>query len=210
VVFVVIFKCTTETNGGLIFFKIDHFGQGHLTKILLPNLNFKSIDGELIISNSNFMNILKSYLVTALLAYTCSCGQAQPKSCNREAANTVLKFYSKYFHLWENTRISNTVPANVFFEKLDSLMQEYCTLNIRKEAKQAFENIGADVLTNNLGSVILNEKLKVEKDSTKGNQYLVSFVATYSDAPGGSIKKQVILNVTVVKEGESYKIDSIK
>lgn len=156
------------------------------------------------------MNKLKSYLITTLLVCTCSCGNAQQNNYNKDASNTVLKFYSRYLYLWENMHISNTVPSNVFFEILDSLMQEYCTLNIRKEAKDAFDNIGVDLLTNNLVSVILNENLKVEKDSTKGNEYLVSFIATYSDAPGGSIKKQVFLHVTVVEEGYRYKIDSVK
>jgi hypothetical protein len=39
----------------------------------------------------------------------------------------------------------------------------YCTLKLRNETKEAFDNVGADVPTNDLGSVILNENLRVEK-----------------------------------------------
>lgn len=88
-------------------------------------------------------------------------------------------------------------------------MQKYCSSKLRKEAREAFDNVGADLLTNNLiGN--LNENLKVVKDARKENDYIVSFEATYSDAPGGQTKKQVTVYVTVIKEGESYKIDSVR
>jgi len=58
-----------------------------------------------------------------------------------------------------------------------------------------------------------NESLKVEKEAGNENGYIISFisdVALYSDAPGGTTKKQIVLHVTVVKEGESCKIDSVR
>lgn len=56
----------------------------------------------------------------------------------------------------------------------------------------------------------VNENLSVEKDSSKENSYVVFFTATDSDAKGMPIRRRVILHVIVVKEGESYKIDSVK
>jgi hypothetical protein len=139
---------------------------------------------------------------------TSSCGQTQNNSMEKEAEKILLEFYTKHFQVW---RIPS-LPSDVRYEKLDSLMQKYCTSKLRNEAREAFENVGVDFLTNDrIGDS--NESLKVEKEAGNENGYIISFisdVALYSDAPGATTKKQIVLHVTVVKEGESYKIDSVK
>jgi len=122
----------------------------------------------------------------------------------------LLDFYSKLFYIYENDSITYSVPAEVRHEKLDSLISIYCTTRLRDKANEIMEDgYGHDLLTNDLVGD-LNENLKVEKDSGIENSYVVSFNATYSDAPRGSIPKQVLLHVTLVKEGESYKIDFVR
>ena len=155
------------------------------------------------------MKKLKLYIISAILIFISSCGATQNYTSEKQVENMLLEFYSKHFYIWGNTPINNTSPVTVLQEKLDSLMHKYCTSKLRNEYREAFENVGADFLTNNLiGN--LNEKLKVEKDARMENDYIVSFIATYSDAPRRTAKKQVVLHVTVVEEKDGYKIDAVK
>jgi hypothetical protein len=149
----------------------------------------------------NFVFIIFSLALSTIV----SCGQQQNNTSENQAENILLEFYTKHFKIWETP----SLPSNVRYEKLDSLMQKYCTAELRNEAKEPYENVGVDILTYNLVSVELNENLKVEADAGKENSYKISFTATYKDVPGGPIKEQVVLHVTVVKEGEYYKIASV-
>jgi len=150
-----------------------------------------------------------SFIICAFLTFTIGCSQVQNNVSENQANSMLFEFYSKYFYLWENTPISENLPANVLYGKLDSLMIVYCTPNLRKKANEHLE-FGVDLLTNNLVSIDLNENLKIQKDSTKENEYIVSFIATNSDAADKPVKQNVILHVTVIKEDESFKINSIK
>jgi hypothetical protein len=154
------------------------------------------------------MKTLLSYIICVMLTISTSCGQTQNKASEKKAESTLLEFYSKYFYIWKNTPISSTVPVNVLHKKLDSLMQRYCTSKVRSEAMKTFEDVGADWITKDrIGD--LNENLKVEKDSIKENEYIVSFIATYLDIPGKPVKQHVVLHVTMVKEKGSYKINDV-
>ena len=158
------------------------------------------------------MRTLASLIICMVFTLTSSCGQTQNNSMEKEVENILLEFYSKHLYIWENTPISNSSPVTVLQEKLDSLMQKYCTSKLRNEAREAFENVGVDFMTNDLIGDS-NEGLKVEKEAGNENGYIISFisdVALYSDATGGTTKKQIVLHVTVVKEGESYKLDSVR
>ncbi len=155
------------------------------------------------------MKTILLFMISAMLTFIGSCGQAQNNTSERQVENMLMDFYSKYFYIWENTPINDALPVNVVYGKLDSLMQKFCTSKLRNKAIKTFQEADADWLTNNLvGS--LNENLKVEKDSTNENGYIISFIATNSDASGKPIKQQVTLRVTVVKEGENYKIADVK
>jgi hypothetical protein len=153
------------------------------------------------------MKVIIPYLVCALI-FNSGCAHEQKKSSSSELPeNMLFEFYSKHFQIWENA--SDTISSNQLYSRLDSLMHKYCTVKFRNYAKQAFENVGADIPTNNLGSVDLNENLKIEKDVAKKNSYIVSFTATYSDAPGGVIKKRIVLHVKLIEEKDGYKIDEV-
>lgn len=152
------------------------------------------------------MKTVFSYITFVMLTIASGCGQAQNCAMQKHAEDTLFEFYSNHFRTWENA--PGDGPANELFEKLDSLLEKYCTPRLRNEAMEAFENVGADVLTNNLGSVDLNENLKVVHHSS--DEYVVTFDATYSNVPGGTLKKTILLYVKVVKEGDIYKIDSVR
>jgi len=135
-----------------------------------------------------------------------SCGQAQTNTSEKQITAMLKEFYTAYNNVWST---KPPLAPDVLDIKLHSLIVRFCTTKLADNAKKSLED-GMDLLTNNLASVDLNEKLKVEKDSRKENEYIVSFVASNSDASGRIVKQQVTLYVTVVKEGESYKIDSVK
>lgn len=155
------------------------------------------------------MKTLLSFVIGVSVTFMSSCGHSQNRTAEKQAEEMLLQFYSKHFYIWENTPINESVPVNVLGDRLDSLMQIFCTEKLRKEAREAFYNVGADWLTNDLvGSV--NESLKVEKIANSGSSYLVSFIALDEDASGKMAKKQVTLRVTLLKNGENYKIDGVK
>jgi hypothetical protein len=176
------------------------------------NINqfLKFIDGPPQTINKNIMKILLSFTICTFFVVSTSCKQqVQNNEFKKETETFIFDYYTKHFYLLENTPITIDFPSDAFYVRLDSLMSNYCTLRLRNEAKEVFEKTGADILTNNLGSVDLNEKLKVERHAVKENNFVVSFIATYLDSPGGAIKKRVALNVTVELEDGVYRIDSI-
>lgn len=152
------------------------------------------------------MKTILLFIITAVLAITSCCGQKKVIT----SEDMLLEFYSKLFYIYENVPVTTSFPADVRYSKLDSLIRIYCTSKLRYEAKEIMENgYGTDLLTNDyVGD--LNENLSVKKDSIKESEYIVSFLATYAEAPGGKNKKQVVLHVTVKKEGDGYLIDSVK
>jgi len=155
------------------------------------------------------MKKFMSFLIIFSLTNSSSCLHAQNNSSEKQIEKMLLGFYSEYFFIWENTPINPTMPINVIHKKLDSLMIKYCTSKLRLEANEHLE-FDVDLLTNNLVSVYMNEDLRVEKDSSNENIYIVSFNAYNSDAAGRSVKQEVVLRVSVVKEGERYLINEVK
>jgi hypothetical protein len=154
------------------------------------------------------MKIQYVNMISVVIVFIISCGTEMNNSSEKQAENMLLEYYTKHFQIWEIP----SLPSNVRYEKLDSLMQKYCTTKLRNEAREVFENVGADFLTNDLIGNI-NENLKVERDTIDKNGYIVSFIsdiATYLDAPGEQTKKQVTIHVTVIMEGGSYKINSVR
>ena len=154
------------------------------------------------------MKTITLYIICSMLILISNCGVSQNNTYEKQADYMLLEFYAKHFQVWEIP----SLPSDVRYEKLDSLMEKYCTSKLRNKAREVFKNVGADFLTNDLiGN--LNENLKVERDTANENGYFVSFVSDidkYTDAPGEAIKKQVVLHVTVIKEKDGYKIDYVK
>ncbi|MBY0425291.1 MAG: hypothetical protein K2Q22_06620 [Cytophagales bacterium] len=146
-------------------------------------------------------------IILSIFFYTPSCGQTKNENSDHQIRDMLTNFYDAHLHIWTDVPPQ---PNEVKRNKLYSLWQKYCTSKFINEAKEAYINSGVDVLTNDLVSIELNDNLKVEKQADKKNVYIVSFIAKESEIPSGPIKKQIILYVSVIKEGESYKINSVR
>jgi hypothetical protein len=148
-------------------------------------------------------------IILSAVVVTNSCVQAQNSSVNNGAEKMIKEFYTKYCNLWKNT--PSSVPANILHEKIDSLAQNYCTNSIRNEAKSWFED-GHDLFTNDWGIDLESLKsLSIVKDLTKSNTYSVSYIVeSYPVSPDKPVKKQITLQVSVIKENDIYKINEVK
>lgn len=153
---------------------------------------------------------LKILLMTLSIAlFVNGCVQAQKPSLDNEVEKMIKEFYTKYCNTWNSS--SSKVPANVLYERIDSLTQKYCTKKIRNDAKSWFED-GHDLLTNDWGIDLESLKsLTIVKDSTKSNAYIVSYmVETYPVSPDKPVKKQIKLYLSVIKEKDTYLINEVK
>jgi hypothetical protein len=135
--------------------------------------------------------------------------QTKNTTSKEKTENTLLEFYSKYLNIWQNTPVSQTKSVITLHNRLDSLMKIYCTTKLRKEAMKTFKEAEADLLTQNLVGD-LNDNLVIVKDSINKDSFIVLFTATYLDIPNKPVKLQVKLQVKLVKEGKSYKINSVR
>lgn len=153
------------------------------------------------------LKILLMTLSFVLLAN--GCVQAQKPLLDNEAKKMIKQFYTKYCNIWEST--SSKAPANVLFEKIDSLTQKYCTKKIRNEAKKWFED-GHDLFTNDWGIDLESLKsLSIVKDSAKSNAFIVSYIVeTYPVSPDKPVKKQIKLYLSAIKDNETYLINEVK
>jgi len=117
------------------------------------------------------------------------------------------------FYTAHNSAWINTEDNFVLVKKLDSLQKKYCSLRFQKVIKKEFKlgGLDHDLLTNDEGAdANFFKTLKVEKDKVNQNVYSVSYTYHTKDPSYRPIDKKVILHVTVVKEGDSYKIDSVR
>ncbi len=151
------------------------------------------------------MKILKILALSSMIFIGNGCN-AQTGEDDR-VISMLKEFYIAHSNIWSIH--PSQISPNDFDKKLDSLAEKYCTPQLRKEAKKYLED-GHDLLTDDLGmSKESLNSLSVVKDA-KENTYVVSYtVDSYPVAPEKPVKKQVVLHVTVVKEGENYKIASV-
>jgi hypothetical protein len=134
------------------------------------------------------------------------CVNAQKFDSDKQVIVMLTNFYTEYNHIWT---IKPPLNPHELENKIDTLLMKYCTLKFRHMALNAFKNHGQDILTNGLGSVDLNENLKIERYSADSNIFVVSFKATNSNAAGHPTIQDVILHVSVILEGSSYKINEV-
>ena len=144
-------------------------------------------------------------LFAFVFCFSC-CINAQNNNSEKQIIEMLRKFYTEYNAVWS---IKPPLALQVLDSKLDSLMIKYCTSKLRNKAKKCLKD-GNDLLTNDLASVDLNEKLEVEKDSAIGNGYIVRFTASNMNASRRLIKQKVVLHVTVVKGKDNYRISDVK
>jgi hypothetical protein len=153
------------------------------------------------------MKVILSSMLFVMLVFMSSCGQAQNNTSEKQIS-MLKEFYISYNDIWSAP--PKTIPYDVLANKADSLNSIYCTVQLRKKAKEWLEE-GHDLITNDYSyGDMVPKTLSVIKDSTKSNEYIVSYTAHDTDPYGKEYTQQVTLHVTVIKEGESYKIDSVR
>jgi hypothetical protein len=146
------------------------------------------------------------YIIVAIFLTQSSCISAQYNNSDNEIITMLNEFYVAYSNIWS----TNSHSPDILDSKLDSIQKKYCTLRLRNEAKEYLED-GHDLLTNDYGIEVESLRtLTIIKDSVEENSYIVSYNVVNSDAANKPVKQNVLLNVFVVKEEETYKIDKVK
>ena len=146
------------------------------------------------------------YIIFAFFLTQSSCISAQYNNSDNEIIAMLNEFYVAYSNIWSTTSLS----PDILDSKLDSIQKKYCTLRLRNEAKEYLED-GHDLLTNDYGIGIESIKtLAIMKDSTEENAYIVTYGVVNSDVTNNPVTQNVLLNVFVVKDEESFKIDKVK
>lgn len=128
---------------------------------------------------------------------------AQNLTTDKVAVQMLKEFYTAYNTVWSTAKYPRLQ------KKLDSLQRQYCTLWLRKQLKELAKGEGADhdLLTNDEYTDVAHLKtLKIVKDTTKPNYYIVSYVDHTMSPAYKPIDKTVVIHVRVAKENGSWKI----
>ena len=151
-------------------------------------------------------DILYVFVVGVMFTANISCAQSPNEE--KQIISMLKEFYTAHITLWESLR---TLLSKVEFDnKLDSLQEIYCTKRVRIESKK-YHKLGYDLLSNDFITSIekLKSTLKIVRDTTKENTYIVSYIAEIRDPSVPPRDHENIIHLTVVKENDSYKIDEI-
>jgi hypothetical protein len=149
------------------------------------------------------------YFIT-ILVFMINTGCAHSQSKDEQIISVLKEFYIAYNAIWEN---ATSYKPEDFEEKVFSLQQKYCSNKLQSEIKKYYETykLEHDLLTNDFGgtnSEKLKSTLTIVKDTTKENSYIVSYVIEIKAHSAPREDKNVI-HLTVIKEGENYKIDEV-
>lgn len=93
---------------------------------------------------------------------------------------------------------------------VDSIYAKYCTEALIDKAKK-LRKFDHDMYTDDWGITkeALNS-LTIQKNALRDNSYIVTYsIDTYPISPYNAVKKQIILNLTIINVKGVYKIDSI-
>ncbi|MEI6554355.1 MAG: hypothetical protein WCL70_02070 [Paludibacter sp.] len=146
------------------------------------------------------------FLITIYVLCFSSRINAQNNNSEKQIIEMLRKFYTEYNYIYS---IKPPLTLQVLDSKLDSLMMKYCTSKLRKKAKKCLED-ESDLLTNDFPGIHSFEIIKIEKDSTIENDYIVNYTTSNMNASRKLIKQKVVLHVSVVKENEKYLISNVK
>jgi len=153
------------------------------------------------------MKTLAFLLLTCsiLLSYSYRLG-AQSNIQNEQIIKMLKEFYIVY-----NKVLSDAPSINyMLINKIDSLQCKYCTKKLRNELRSERKEFGFgfDPLIKDEYAEVLN-MLKVTKDSTRSNVYIVSYCYPTENASYKPINKTVTFHVLMMKEDGNFKIDSV-
>jgi hypothetical protein len=117
-----------------------------------------------------------------------------------EIKKMIKEFYTAYI-----TQSQDTISPNKNIEKLDSISQIYCTKTLLDSIKNEFENneLDYDPIINAQDSHPEMLKTMMINKNKKADKYNVMFL---SDTYDSSFEE---VNISIVKEGNKYKISSL-
>jgi hypothetical protein len=147
--------------------------------------------------------VIYLFLTCILFLSNSSCARSQNDVADKQAVQMLKEFYTAYNTTWSTTK------GYVLTKKLDSLQRKYCTKKLKNEVKE----FGLDhdpLIGDDYTDAEHLKTLTVTKDSAKASAYIVSYIAHTLSASNKPIDEKVIIHVTVVKEGESFKIAAVK
>jgi hypothetical protein len=137
-------------------------------------------------------NYLYPFLTVILLLIN-GCGQAQTKSSDEQAIKILNEFYSNY--IIENSK------SQIDQKTINSLKSKYCTSRLLNKIK--IEDLDYDPFLNAQDcDAEWLKTLTITRDSRKPNFYIISFVDNLSN-------KKNYIRLSVIKEKDTYKIDTI-
>jgi hypothetical protein len=152
---------------------------------------------------------MKKTFIVFLFITSAIISKAQNSTSDQQVIQMLKEFYIAYNTAWATGKLSTTKDAAILVKKLDSLQTKYCTIKLRKELKELYkkERLDHDLLTNDEYTNVEHLKtLKITKDETKANAYIVSYVDHTMSPAYKPIDKTVIIHITVAKESGIYKI----
>ena len=117
-----------------------------------------------------------------------------------QISNTLNDFYTAYFNLQ-----SDPYPLKKQIQKVDSLLERYCTkefLNFYKNIQGPEELDWDPFLDANYIEIEFLKTMKISKDKEKNDLYYVSYIKKYNN-------EATTIELTIIKEKEVYKINSL-
>jgi hypothetical protein len=144
------------------------------------------------------------YFFITLTILLCNGGRtrAQNNVGDNQVIQMLKEFYIAYNAAW------STAKGEIPIKKLRSLQRKYCTNKLINGIKE--EDFDHDPLLGEDYEYVEHLKtVTVIKDRNKENTYIVSYIDNTTQG-GNPIDIKVVLHVTVVKEGGSFKIASVK
>ncbi|MDX6189500.1 hypothetical protein SGQ83_09085 [Flavobacterium sp. Fl-318] len=151
---------------------------------------------------------MKKYLLLILISFHISnrC-DAQEITKDQQISNTLKEFYSSYTKIISKSYFPFKKEQLV---ELSLLQKKYCTKKVILEYKQWYED-GHDLFTNywEVDTKSLNT-MRIIKNLKTQNSYNVSFIVDSNPvSPQKIVKKDIQLQINLIKNGEIYKINSI-
>ncbi|MBS0425346.1 MAG: hypothetical protein JSR71_13235 [Proteobacteria bacterium] len=129
--------------------------------------------------------------------------QSQNKLADKEIKEMLREFYTAYNTTW------STCNMQLLKYKLDSLQRKYCTKKLIQQVKE----YGLDhdpLIGDDYTDVEHLKTLSITKDSSQPFAYTIYYIAHTLSASNKPIDEKVIIHLTVAKEGDIYKVASIK
>ncbi len=152
------------------------------------------------------MKVLICFFITIMLLTNYNCANAQNDLANKQPEQMLKEFYTAYNIAWS----THTAP-DVHDKRLYFLQKKYCTAQLRNELEKR-GGLDQDLLIGRGYTDVEHLKtLTVSKDPANANSYSVSYIHPTMDAsyrPNG--EEKIVIHVTVVKEGNGFKIASVK